>query len=79
VLLFLLFLPLFRWVLSTRRPQNFPPGPTTMPGLGNLHQMPQSKPFLKFHEWSKKYGDLFSLKMAAGNLVIINNPKIVRM
>ncbi|POS72256.1 cytochrome P450 [Diaporthe helianthi] len=40
--------------------------------------MPMSKPFLKFQEWSKQYGDLFSLKMAAGNLVIINNPKIVQ-
>lgn len=77
--LLLLFLPLLRWVLSTFRPQNFPPGPPTIPGLGNLHQIPPSKPFLKFHEWSKQYGDLVSLKMAANNLVIINSPKIVRM
>lgn len=77
--LLLLLLPLLRWFLSTLRPQNFPPGPPVIPGLGNLHQIPPSKPFLKFHEWSKQYGDLVSLKTAAGNLVIINDPKIVRM
>lgn len=77
--LLLLALPALRWILSTSRPQNFPPGPPTIPVLGNLHQMPPSKPYLKFHEWSKQYGDLVSVKMAAGNLVIINNPKIVRM
>lgn len=77
--LLLLLFPLLQWVLSTLRPQNFPPGPPVIPGLGNLHQIPPSKPFLKFHEWSKQYGDLVSLKTAAGNLVIINNPKIVRM
>lgn len=77
--LLLLLLPLLRWVWSTSRPQNFPPGPPTILGIGNLHQIPPSKPFLKFHEWSKQYGDLVSLKTAARNLVIINNPKIVRM
>lgn len=77
--LLLLLLSLLQWVLSTLRPQNFPPGPPVIPGLGNLHQIPPSKPFLKFHEWSKQYGDLVSLKTAAGNLVITNNPKIVRM
>lgn len=77
--LLLLALPALKWILSTSRPENFPPGPPTIPGLGNLHQMPPSKPYLKFHEWSKQYGDLVSLKMAGGNLVIINNPKIVRM
>ncbi|KAL1846964.1 hypothetical protein Daus18300_014094 [Diaporthe australafricana] len=60
------------------RPRNFPPGPPIIPGLGNLHQLPPQKPFLKFDEWSKQYGDLFSLKTGAGNLVIINNPQIVR-
>ncbi|KAL2278789.1 hypothetical protein FJTKL_14132 [Diaporthe vaccinii] len=73
----LLLLPLLQWVLLTLRPQNFPPGPPVIPGLGNLHQIPPSKPFLKFHEWSKQYGDLVSLKTAAGNLVITNSPKII--
>ncbi|TLD15135.1 hypothetical protein PspLS_10597 [Pyricularia sp. CBS 133598] len=30
----------------------FPPGPPTLPFLGNLHQMPTSKAFLSFQEWS---------------------------
>lgn len=76
-LLFLVLFSVARWVISTLRPQNFPPGPPVIPGLGNLLQIPPRKPYLKFHAWSKQYGDLFSLKTGAGNLVVINNPAIV--
>lgn len=73
----LIFYPLVRWVASTLRPPNFPPGPPVIPGLGNLHQIPSQKPYLKFHAWARQYGDLFSLKTGAGNLVVINDPAIV--
>ncbi|KAK7747510.1 hypothetical protein SLS53_001765 [Cytospora paraplurivora] len=66
-----------RWIISTLRPPHFPPGPPIVPGLGNLHQIPAQKPYLAFHTWAKKYGDLVGLKTGAGNLVVINNPKIV--
>lgn len=66
-----------RWVTATLRPRDFPPGPPIIPGLGNLHQMPVNKPYLKFHEWSKKYGDIVGLKVGAGNLVLLNTPELV--
>ncbi|KUI69344.1 Steroid 17-alpha-hydroxylase/17,20 lyase [Cytospora mali] len=76
LLLFTLF-PVAQWVVSTLRPRSFPPGPPVIPGLGNLLQIPTQKPYLKFHTWAKQYGDLISLKTGTGNLVVINNPKIV--
>lgn len=74
---FLVFL-VARYLLQTRRPANFPPGPPTKLGLGNLHQVPPEKPFLKFHEWSKQYGDIIGLKMGPKNFVVLCNPRHAR-
>lgn len=72
-----LILVLVRWTLGTLRPKNFPPGPPITPGLGNLLQMPMSKPYLAFHKWFREHGDLVGLKIGTGNLIIINTPQIV--
>ncbi|KAK9781621.1 putative Cytochrome P450 [Seiridium cardinale] len=66
-----------KWVIGTLRPKDFPPGPPVIPGLGNLHQMPIGKPYLKFHEWSEQYGDIIGLKTGTGNLVVLNTPEVV--
>ncbi|KAH8172884.1 cytochrome p450 domain-containing protein [Sarocladium implicatum] len=68
---------LIRWTLATLRPTHFPPGPSVTPGLGNLLQLPLSKPYLTFHEWSKTYGDIVGIKVGTGNLVILSKPEIV--
>lgn len=68
---------LARWVVGTLRPKDFPPGPPIIPGLGKLHQMPVQKPYLKFQEWAKKYGDIVGLKTGTGNLVLLNTPELV--
>lgn len=41
--------PIVSWLLQcNQRPKTFPPGPPTIPVLGNLHQMPTKHIFLKF-------------------------------
>lgn len=69
---------LLRFILSTLRPPNYPPGPPIIPGLGNIHQIPLSKSFLQFDRWSKTYGDILGLKIGPNNLVVLHNPKHVR-
>ncbi|KAH7324531.1 cytochrome P450 21 [Stachybotrys elegans] len=66
-----------RYFLATRRPKNFPPGPPTLPGIGNLHQIPLKQPFLKFTEWSKTYGNILGLKIGSANFVVINDPLLM--
>ncbi|KAJ5179052.1 hypothetical protein N7492_002262 [Penicillium capsulatum] len=68
---------LAQWVVGTLRPKGFPPGPSIIPGLGNLLDVPLHKPYLQFHKWAKQYGDVVGLKAGMGNLVILNSPALV--
>lgn len=77
LILILCLTSIVQWVSSTLRPKAYPPGPPVTPGLGNLLQIPVQKPYLQFHKWAKQYGDMVGLKTGAGNLVILNNPKLV--
>ncbi|GIC87819.1 uncharacterized protein Aud_004210 [Aspergillus udagawae] len=65
------------WLLSTRRPQNYPPGPRTLLGLGNIHQIPLSLPFLKYDAWAKEYGPIVGLKLGPNNMVILNDASLI--
>ncbi|KIW80425.1 hypothetical protein Z517_07040 [Fonsecaea pedrosoi CBS 271.37] len=71
-------LVLARYAAASRRPRGFPPGPPTLPVIGNLHQLPLTKPFIKFHEWSKLYGPVVGLKLGPQNVVVLNNYKSVK-
>ncbi|KAJ5394681.1 hypothetical protein N7509_006468 [Penicillium cosmopolitanum] len=55
-----------------------PPGPPVVPFLGNLHQVPSKKAFLKFQEWGRKHGAIVSVKMGPTDMVILNKAKDVR-
>ncbi|UQC90651.1 cytochrome P450 [Colletotrichum lupini] len=69
---------LTQWVLQTRRPPNFPPGPPPIPILGNALQLPPKKAFFKFQEWSKTYGDIFGIKIGTENYVILSSAEHIR-
>lgn len=77
IALTLLFLT-SRYALSASRSKSLPPGPPTLPLIGNLHQIPKAKAYLKFQEWSRVYGPILSLKVGSGNMVILNSASAVR-
>ncbi|KAF2113642.1 cytochrome P450 [Lophiotrema nucula] len=60
-----------------RREKHLPPGPPTIPILGNAHQIPKTG----FHEqalvWSRQYGKIVSLKVGASTIIILNDRKAV--
>lgn len=52
------------------------PGPTLVPWLGRVHDLPIDFMWLKFDEWGKKYGPIYRTKMLGANFVIITDEKI---
>ena len=42
---------------------NLPPGPPSLPLIGNVHQFDQTGPHKTFTKWSEEYGDVFKIKV----------------
>ncbi|KAF7369124.1 Cytochrome P450 [Mycena venus] len=47
------------------RQQGLPPGPPTVPLLGNAHMLPRDGKdmYFKLTEWARRYGDIFSVRV----------------
>ena len=52
----LIILGIVRAVTTLRVRMKMPPGPSGIPLLGNMLQVPRSMPWFKFSEWKGKYG-----------------------
>ncbi|KAF5369154.1 hypothetical protein D9757_011077 [Collybiopsis confluens] len=61
-----------------RRGRGLPPGPPTVPVLGNLHIFPTQKPFLQFTAWARTYGGIYSLKMADRTAIVVSSMTVVK-
>ncbi|PWY76508.1 cytochrome P450 2D18 [Aspergillus sclerotioniger CBS 115572] len=60
------------------RGRGLPPGPPCIPLIGNVLQLPTTGIHLKFTEWAKAYGPIFSLKIGSSTTVVINSPPLVK-
>ncbi|KAI8932188.1 hypothetical protein NX059_011068 [Plenodomus lindquistii] len=60
------------------RPARAPPGPPTLPVIGNLHLMPKSHAWLQYFEWAKQYGPVFSLILGTKTFIIISSDQAVK-
>lgn len=63
-----------------RREAFLPPGPPTLPVLGNLHQLPASgiERFLAYTSWAGQYGGIFSLKLGPRTAVVLTDRRLVK-
>ncbi|KAJ6551143.1 cytochrome P450 [Mycena capillaripes] len=69
----------FLWLRKVgSREAGLPPGPPTVPVLGNLHQMPTQYAHYKFTEWARKYGGIVSLKLGSGTAIVLTDAAAVK-
>ncbi|KAH6625117.1 cytochrome P450 [Boeremia exigua] len=61
-----------------RRPKGYPPGPPTIPILGNLHLLPKDRPYLQFTKWAREYGPIYSLILGTRTYIILSSPEVVK-
>lgn len=78
-----IFLCLFAYLLVKllqvgRRAAGLPPGPPTLPVVGNLHLMPTFKPYKTFAEWGQVYGPIYSLMVGSNPLIMIQSQEIAK-
>lgn len=77
--LFLLFL-LFKLVKksSSNNTSKLPPGPKTLPLIGNLHQLVGSKSHHCFKKLADKYGPLMHLKLGEVSNIIVTSKELAQ-
>lgn len=61
-----------------RREKNLPPGPPTLPILGNIHQIPKKGAHFQFSEWAKQYGGIYTLKLGTGTAAVITDRRLIK-
>ncbi|BGP35857.1 hypothetical protein JCM10296v2_007709 [Rhodotorula toruloides] len=56
---------------SKKQKGPLPPGPPGYPILGNLFDVPKSRPWVKFAEWTEEYGPIFILKLGRTTMLVV--------
>lgn len=73
----LILFPLLATLLyDFQRWYHMPPGPIPIPFIGNKHQIPRSKPWLQFEQWSRTYGPIFTIWIGRTPTLILSDPAI---
>jgi len=69
---------LWRLLRIGKRPSSYPPGPPTIPILGNLHLFPKKDIHKKLQEWAVEYGPIYSLMMGTQVLIVLSSDTAVK-
>ncbi|KAL7623161.1 hypothetical protein AAE478_006842 [Parahypoxylon ruwenzoriense] len=73
-----ILLLLYRLSRIGQRPKDYPPGPPTLPLIGNLHQMPKEKGHLQFQKWAEEYGPVYSLILGTQVMIVLSSDKAIK-
>ncbi|QRW09774.1 cytochrome P450 family protein [Ceratobasidium sp. AG-Ba] len=61
-----------------RRERTLPNGPPTVPLLGNLNIFPNSRLYVKFTEWARIYGGIYSLKIGHQTAIVLTDMDVIK-
>eukprot|EP01018_Ginkgo_biloba_P017075 Gb_09123 [translate_table: standard] len=56
----------------------YPPAKPGLPIIGNLLQLKDMNPYNHFTNWGKEYGPIYSIRMGAKPVVVINSSKLAK-
>lgn len=76
-ILFISIILIILWKRS-RRPVNYPPGPPTIPIIGNIHNIATVDFLQRIRDLRKKYGDVFSLSVGSYWVIVVNGSTNLR-
>ncbi|XP_055041793.2 cytochrome P450 2J4 isoform X3 [Misgurnus anguillicaudatus] len=77
ILIFLCVFLLLGDYIRNKPPKNFPPGPWSLPIIGDLHHIDHTRIHLQFLEFAKKYGKIFSIRIGP-RIVVLDGYKLVK-
>ncbi len=72
------FALLYRLSRVGQRPKGYPPGPPTLPLIGNIHLMPKEKGHLQFQKWAEEYGPVYSLMLGTQVMIVLSSDKAIK-
>ncbi|RFU29308.1 hypothetical protein B7463_g7033, partial [Scytalidium lignicola] len=75
---FFVLLIFYVLIFIGRRPKGCPPGPPTLPVIGNLHQLPRKDTHLAYQRWSKEYGPIFSLQLGQQTVIVLARGDMIK-
>ncbi|CAJ2502503.1 Uu.00g098970.m01.CDS01 [Anthostomella pinea] len=71
-------LAIWRLLKVGSRPAGYPPGPPTVPILGNLHLMPKENGHIQFQKWAQEYGPIYSLILGTKVMIVVSSDQAVK-
>ncbi|XP_061095520.1 cytochrome P450 2J2-like [Conger conger] len=78
LLVFLIAFLLITDFLKHRNPPNFPPGPWSLPVVGNVFHIDAKQPHIYLTKLAKVYGNIFSIRLGRDKTVLVTGYRMVK-